>query len=91
MKLQESDIKELAIMGRIHVSDADAPKYADDFSSILTYVSEIQSVDVPFVQDISLVSNVLRDDVVVEQDFTADFLGQVPDKEGEYVKVKQIL
>lgn len=91
MKLQESDIKHLAEMARIKISEEDAKRYADDFSSILTYVSEIQSVDVPFVQDIGSVSNVMREDLAHDAHFTHDFLGQVPHRDGDYVQVKQIL
>lgn len=91
MQLQDTDIKHLAILSRINVSDVDAKKYADDFSSVLTYVSEIQSVDVPEVHDISTVNNVFRDDIVNTSSFTEKFLDEVPDKDGGYVKVKQIL
>lgn len=91
MKLQDTDIKNLAILSRISVSDEDAKKYADNFSSILTYVSEIQSVDVPEIHDISVVANVFRDDVSEDTGFEKRFLGEVPNKEGRYVKVKQIL
>lgn len=91
MQLQDTDIKNLAILSRINVSDVDAKKYADDFSSVLTYVSEIQSVDVPEVHDISTVNNVFRDDIVNTSSFTEKFLDEVPDKDGGYVKVKQIL
>lgn len=91
MKLQDTDIKNLAALSRISVSDADAIQYAEDFSSILSYVSEIQSVDVPEVHDIANVSNVFRDDVSADSFFGEKFLREVPDTEGEYVKVKQIL
>lgn len=91
MKLQDTDIKNLAILSRISVSDTDAVQYAEDFSSILSYVSEIQSVDVPEVHDISHVSNVFRDDISEDAGFGEKFLREVPNKEGGYVKVKQIL
>lgn len=91
MKLQDTDIKNLAILSRIHVSDVEAKKYAEDFSSILSYVSEIQSVDVPEVHDISNVSNVFRDDTVEEANFKDAFLRETPHTEEAYVKVKQIL
>lgn len=91
MKLQDTDIKHLATLSRIGVSDEDAKKYAEEFSAILSYISEIQSVDVPDVQDISNVSNVFRDDVYEDANFGENFLREVPNKEGGYVKVKQIL
>lgn len=91
MKLQDTDIKNLAALSRIHVSDADAAKYAEEFTSILSYVSEIQSVDVPEVHDISNVSNVFRQDVYEDANFGENFLREVPNKEAGYVKVKQIL
>lgn len=91
MKLQDTDIKNLASLSRIHVSDEDAAKYAEEFTAILSYVSEIQSVDVPEVHDISNVSNVFREDVAQDTSFTEKFLREVPNKEGDYVKVKQIL
>lgn len=91
MKLQDTDIKNLASLSRIHISDEGAKEYADDFSSVLTYVSEIQSVDVPEIHDISVVANVFRDDVSEDTGFEKRFLDEVPNKEGRYVKVKQIL
>lgn len=91
MNLTQSDIKNLATLSRIHVSDVDAKQYAEEFSSILSYVSEIQSVDVPEVHDISNVSNVFRDDVHENANFSEKFLREVPNKEAGYVKVKQIL
>lgn len=91
MKLQDTDIKNLAILSRIHVSDEDAKKYAEEFTAILSYVSEIQSVDVPDVHDIANVSNVFRDDMYEDSHFGEKFLREVPNKEGGYVKVKQIL
>ena len=91
MKLQDTDIKNLATLSRIHVSDEDAAKYAEEFTAILSYVSEIQSVDIPEVHDISNVSNVFRGDVYEDANFGEKFLREVPNKEGGYVKVKQIL
>ena len=91
MKLQDTDIKNLANLSRIHVSDEDATKYAEEFTAILSYVSEIQSVDVPEVHDISNVSNVFRADISEEAGFSEKFLREVPNKESGYVKVKQIL
>lgn len=91
MKLQDTDIKNLAVLSRINISDEGAKKYAEEFSSVLTYVSEIQSVDVPEVHDISVVNNVFREDIARDTSFTQRFLEEVPDKEGGYVKVKQIL
>jgi aspartyl-tRNA(Asn)/glutamyl-tRNA(Gln) amidotransferase subunit C len=91
MKLEETDIKNLAALSRIHISDVEAKKYAEDFSSILSYVSEIQSVDVSEVHDISTVSNIFREDVVEETHFKDAFLRETPHTEGGYVKVKQIL
>jgi len=91
MNLTQDDIKKLATLSRIHVSDDDAKQYAEEFSSILSYVSEIQSIEVPDVHDISNVSNVFRDDVAEDSHFTKNFMGQVPVVEGKYVKVKQIL
>jgi len=91
MNLTQDDIKKLADMSRIEVTDAEAMQYAQEFSDILGYVSEIQSVDVPFVHDTFDVSNVFRDDVWHDSHFSEVFLREVPVTEGPYVKVKQIL
>ncbi len=91
MNLTQDDVKKLADMSRIEVTDEEATQYAQEFSPILGYVSEIQSVDVPFVHDTFDVSNVFRNDVAVENNFSEVFLREVPVIEGPYVKVKQIL
>lgn len=92
MQLTEQDIERLAEMSRLQLTDTEKTKYAKDFSSILSYVSEIQSVDVPEVYDISDIHNVWRDDVVVEDSaFREAFLREVPHQKNGYVQVKQIL
>ena len=92
MQLTEQDVERLAEMSRLRLTDTEKIQYAKDFSSILSYVSEIQSVDVPEVHDISDIHNVWREDVVVEDaDFRKAFLREVPHQKNGCVQVKQIL
>jgi aspartyl/glutamyl-tRNA(Asn/Gln) amidotransferase C subunit len=92
MQLTEQDIERLAEMSRLRLADTEKTQYAKDCSSILSYVSEIQSVDVPEVHDISDIHNVWREDLAVADDvFRTTFLREVPHQKNGYVQVKQIL
>lgn len=93
MELTHDDVVRLAELSRLEITEAEKDTYAREFSSILNYVSEIQSVQVEGVQDIGSVNNVFRADVAVEpsESFRKQFLQGAPHTKGNYVQVKQIL
>lgn len=101
--MQSEDVKKLANMARIDMSEVEMEGIAKDFDSILAYVSQIEEVYSKHNQDGSkeidkeslsyFLDNITREDIVTNNGggYTNDIVKNMPDKEDGYLKVKQIL
>ena len=89
----EEDIKKLANLVRIEISDEEAEKLTPEIDSVLGYVGQIKNATGDTEKTVHKLHNVLRDDVVVnkEGEYTESLLEAAPSREGDYVKVKKIL
>lgn len=87
------DIKKLAIMARLDMSDAELIEMANDFDPILAYVSQVQEVKQSDNKPNYILENVMRDDIVTNQagEYTDKIIEQMPDSQDGFLKVKQIL
>ena len=87
------EIKKLAHLARIEVTEDEVVQYAQDLESILGYVDQINSVDVSGVDTKPLEVNVARED----KDSTASdanrdaLLAQAPESQDGFYKVPKIL
>ena len=90
-----AEIEKLATLARIRIDDSEKEAMTKELDSILAYVDEIKkatgNMDVTPV--VGPVHNVFRDDiaVVTSPESRAALLGEVPDREGEFVAVKKII
>ena len=93
--MKKEDIEHLAKLSRIAVQDAEAEKLAEDITSILGYVSEIEEItgDALIEKKIGALYNVMREDTDPHAAglYTEDLLNLAPERDGQYVKVKKIL
>lgn len=97
MKLE--DVKKLADLARIDMSNEEMEGIAKDFDSILAYVGQVQEVSKngseSSLQDSVnyKLHNVMREDVVTnkEGECTEKIMSQSPEIENGFIKVKQIL
>lgn len=92
--INKEDIEKYANLSRIKISDEEKDQLYNDFESILAYVSEIQSVSCGDAKsEMASLRNVFREDVNPHESgmYTEALLAEVPQREGEYVKVKKIL
>lgn len=93
--MKKEDIAHLAKLSRIAITDAEAEALAGDISSILGYVSEIDSVtgEKPLMKEVGALYNVMREDGEPHAAglYTEDLLNEAPERQGQYVKVKKIL
>jgi aspartyl-tRNA(Asn)/glutamyl-tRNA(Gln) amidotransferase subunit C len=96
--MQLEDVKKLADLARIDMSDKEMEEIAKDFDSILAYVSRVQEVSAG--QDLSVknsedhfLHNVMREDEVTNErgEYTGKVLANAPDTQDGFLKVKQIL
>lgn len=89
------DIEKLAELSRIRLTDEEKEKMLKDISSILGYVEQVQ--EVASAEDRTSkkeeVRNILRDDSQSHESVlhTEAILGNAPQREGQFVKVKKIL
>ncbi len=98
--MQLEDIKKLAQLARIDMSDEEMTKIAKDFDPILAYVSQVQEA-LKLSEHISLdkepenyfLHNIMREDKVTNNrgEYTEKIMAEVPDTDSGFIKVKQIL
>ena len=96
--MELADIKKLADMARIEMSEEEMASLAHDFEPILAYVGQIKEV----VGEVGggaqppvkfSFTNVAREDVVTNTpgEYTDKIIAEFPYEQGGYLKVKQIL
>ncbi len=93
--MRKEDIEHLAKLSRIQVTEEEASSLAEDISSILGYVSEIENAtaDTQGEKKVGPLYNVLREDGEPHEAglYTKDLLAAAPLTQGQYIKVKKIL
>ena len=88
------EVKKIAGLARIQISDEETLKFQKELSAILDYVEELKAVDVEGLEEVSQVTglvNVQREDRVVEAKNKEDVLSQAPELKDGFYKVKAIL
>ncbi len=94
--ISADEVKKLARLSRLALTDAEVEKLRADMDSILAYVDTIRSVPLPETPSGSAYlesENVMREDANSHAAgaFTEELLSQAPRREGNYLKVKKIL
>lgn len=97
--MQLADIKKLADLARIDMSESEMEGLAKDFDPVLAYVGQVQEalksndeIAENKTDDYPL-HNVMREDVVTNKqgEYTEKIVAEMPDTQDGYLKVKQIL
>lgn len=94
MQLTPADVRKVASLARLKVSDAEVASLTNDITAILDYVDILNEVDTtgvePMVHAVEL-SNVLRADAVLESLPRAAALSNAPRSDGECFLVPAII
>lgn len=87
------DIRALASLARVDVTDAEVAKLETEIPSILGFVETIQNIDISGVELDTSVRNVMRDDAGAHErgKYTEVLLAAAPAREGNRVAVKQVI
>ncbi len=96
MPISTDDVKRLAELARLYLTDEEVEKMRSEIESILEYVATIQKVPLPEGITTSPhldLQNVMRPDGEPHETgaHTEDVVAQFPDREGNFLKVKKIL
>lgn len=92
--LTQEEVRKIATLARIALSDAEVEKFQKDLSAVLDYVAELNQVPIEEVAEVSQVTglvNVQRKDVAVVSAHRDAILGQAPETKDGFFKVKAIL
>ena len=90
--MTQEEIIQLANLVKIDINADEATKLSSGMDSILGYIDQIQNVDTKEIElNHSTENPSLREDILQITDFKNDFMQNVPDKEGDYVKVPKVL
>lgn len=88
------DVKKLAGLARLEVSEGEVEKFAKEFDAILAYVGNIETLVVAGAKNTHPpVRNVMRKDEHPHENgvHTKKLVAQFPEKDGDYLRVKQII
>jgi aspartyl-tRNA(Asn)/glutamyl-tRNA(Gln) amidotransferase subunit C len=93
--MKREDIERLAKLARIEVTEVEANALAEDITSILGYISEINDMTGSSEGEkrLGAVYNVFREDTEPHESglYTEALLAEAPERDGQYFKVKKIL
>ncbi|MFA6096480.1 MAG: Asp-tRNA(Asn)/Glu-tRNA(Gln) amidotransferase subunit GatC [Candidatus Paceibacterota bacterium] len=95
-KISIEEVEHIAELARIELSEAEKKEFAGQLSDVLGYIDQLKEVNTDNVEPVSQVTglvNVTREDIVKDSDekMRQGIVNNFPDREGEYVKVKQVL
>ena len=89
------EVKKLAALARIRVPEAELEKFTKEFDAILAYVGQLEKLELP--KDLKdskpALRNVFRadDSVTPPGQWTKKLVDAFPEKQGDYLVVKQII
>ena len=96
--ISKEEVKHIAKLARLGLSDKEIEKFQKELSSILDYIEKLKKVDISRVQATSHpldIRNITRKDEMRLSGTSADevekLVGMAPDKKEDYIKVKSIL
>lgn len=94
MKLSREEVRHLAVLVRLGLSDDEVERLREQLSNILENFEILQQVDTTGVEPTAhciALENVLRDDVPGPSLPPEQVLANAPDREEDYLKVRAVL
>jgi aspartyl-tRNA(Asn)/glutamyl-tRNA(Gln) amidotransferase subunit C len=93
-KIDEAQVRRVAVLSRLELSDAEVTRFSDQLSSIVEYIEKLNELDTDNVEPLAHclpVHNVLREDVPRPSLSNEAALANAPEREDAYFKVPKIL
>jgi len=97
--ITNEEIRRIASLARVKIDEKDEKKFQKDLGSILEYIEKLNEVDTtgvePLYQTTGLVdsfrSDESRGEFKMDESLNEKLIGQAPNKEDRFIKVKSIL
>lgn len=93
-RLSEEEVRKVAKLSRLDLTEAQITEFTDQLCDILDHVAKINELDTEGVEPLAHclpVSNCFRQDVVKESLGTEKVLANAPQRDGQFFKVPKIL
>lgn len=93
-RIEESQVRKVAKLARLQLTDAEVGEFTGQLSAILGYVEKMNELDTENVEPLAhclSISNVFRQDRVEESLGTEKALANAPQRDGGFFKVPKIL
>jgi len=93
-KISEEQVRKVAQLGRLELSDEEVSQFSGQLSSIVGYIEKLDELNTDGVEPLAHclpVYNVLRDDAPQPSLSNEQALANAPDTEDVYFKVPKIL
>lgn len=94
MSVDQATVKRVARLARIKVKDEDVPRLAGELNSILSFVEQLNEVDVSGVEPLTSVVAMkmkMRDDVVTDGGIPKDVTKNAPASEDDFFMVPKVV
>ena len=94
MSLTDADVQHVATLARLGVSQDEVSTLRLELSSILEHIAVLQQIDtsaIPPTAQVNDLSNVMRDDVVVESLSQDQVLANAPQSRDGFLEVRAVL
>ena len=94
MPIDTGTILNVAQLARLHVSEDDVQRYADELSAILTFIEQMNEADthgvIPMAHPLDM-TQPLRADVVTERDGPEEYQANAPAVRDSYYVVPKVI
>jgi aspartyl-tRNA(Asn)/glutamyl-tRNA(Gln) amidotransferase subunit C len=94
MSLTPDEVRHIALLARLGVTDEDVERFSDQLSHILDYFEQLKQIDTDDVPPTAYaldLHNVMRDDEPGPSAEAEDVLANAPHRDGDYFRVRAIL
>jgi aspartyl-tRNA(Asn)/glutamyl-tRNA(Gln) amidotransferase subunit C len=94
MSVSDSDVRKIAKLARLRLSDEEIARYGGQLTKILDSMAELAALDtkdVPPTTSVLGVVNVMREDAPRPFEERERLLENAPDRDGPYFKVRKVI
>ena len=93
MSISKDDVKHIARLARIELSEQEVARFQNDLNKVLGYIEVLKSVDTQGVEPLASVTgleNVTREDAAADSGLQKEILKNAPASSGRFIKVKNV-
>ena len=93
MSISKEEVKHIAKLSRIELSEGELTKFQGELNRILGYIEVLKTIDTEGVEPLAQVTgleNAYREDVTMDSGLQDKIIKNAPEREGRFIKVKKV-